>query len=303
MRVGLIDVGSNTIRVVVYEYSDKNFKEIVNEKQFCELISYVEENELSEEGVEKLKDCISTMANLCRLLACEEIHCFATASIRNIKNSNEVIQEVEDAAKVKLDIITGEMEAFYDFTGLKELIPDEDAVGFDLGGGSCQIFYYKNKKLQESVSYPLGSLKTYNTFVKGLLPNKKERAKIAKNAKQYLQENKKMALLKLDTLYAMGGSARACARLHKSLTGDSRSIPFYTLNYDELGKMLEILDDFGLNGVKLLNRVLPERTHTIVPAIVTIQTVMNYVGAKKICIVKSGVREGFFIHNILEKKA
>ncbi len=82
----MIDLGSNTVRFVAYEISKKQYVQLVNEKEFIGIISFIENEMLIQEGIDRLVEVLSKMAQLAELLRCKELHCFATASLRNIHN-------------------------------------------------------------------------------------------------------------------------------------------------------------------------------------------------------------------------
>ena len=77
MRYGVIDLGSNTIRTVVYETEGKSFKKLISERSFTGILNYIENGRLRPDGIEAIRETVSRMAELCRLLVCAEIHAFA----------------------------------------------------------------------------------------------------------------------------------------------------------------------------------------------------------------------------------
>ena len=85
MRYGVIDLGSNTIRTVVYETEGKSFKKLISERSFTGILNYIENGRLRPDGIEAIRETVSRMAELCRLLVCAEIHAFATASLRGVQ--------------------------------------------------------------------------------------------------------------------------------------------------------------------------------------------------------------------------
>lgn len=302
MRYGIIDIGSNTIRAVVYEVNEEGFKEVINEKEYAEIISFVEDGALSDEGIEKLCVTLAHLQNLCHVLECKEIFSFATSSLRQISNQQMVLDQVLAETGVAIEVISGCDEAYFDYVGLKDSVKLTEAVGFDLGGGSGQIFYYKNDQLMRSASHSIGCLRLYNACVKGVFPTSKERSELIKVVKGYLKEDGAYLAYKPEVIYAMGGTARACAKLHRKLIGAEQSGSQYWLTFAELEQLDQVITDMGLNGIKIINRIIPERLCTIIPGLIAIRVIMKHVGAKKICIIKQGIREGYLIENVLNRK-
>ncbi len=158
MRYGIIDLGSNTVRFVAYEISKKQYLQLVNEKEFIGIISFIEKGVLIQEGVDRLVEVLSKMAKLAELLRCKELHCFATASLRSINNSAEVLTILADKTGIEVELMNAEQEAECDFLGLTYPKKLEKGVGCDIGGGSAQIFSFKEGQLQNSTSLPIGWL-------------------------------------------------------------------------------------------------------------------------------------------------
>lgn len=185
---------------------------------------------------------------------------------------------------------------------LKDALKLDEALGFDLGGGSGQIFYYKNDELRKSVSHAIGCLRLYNECVSGVFPNTKERAAIEKVVKGYLKADGVFTEEKVDIIYGMGGTARALMKLHRKLLGVDKGTGAYMLGIDDLKALDETIVDLGLNGIKILNRIIPERLCTIIPGLIAIRTIMKHTKAKKLCIVSQGIREGYLIENVINRK-
>lgn len=302
MRCGLIDIGSNTIRAVIYDVGETTYQEVLNEKEYAEIISYVEDDELTAEGIEKLVATLDHMQNLCQMLHCQETHFFATSSLRNITNKEAVVREVEAETGISIELLSGCAEAYYDYVGLREAIKVDEALGFDLGGGSGQVFYYQNNELVKSASYSIGCLRLYNSCVSGVFPNAKERSAIEKMVRGHLKETGAFSEKRQEIIYGMGGTARACMKLHKKLLGVDKTGDNYMLSLEDLKELDEVVTSMGLGGIKILNRIMPERLCTIIPGLIAIRTIMKHTGAKKLCIVKQGVREGYLLANVIRRK-
>lgn len=304
MRYGMIDLGSNTIRFVAYDISKKQYVQLVNEKEFIGIISFIENGFLIQEGIDRLTEVLGRMAKLAKLLRCNQLHCFATASLRNIDNSSEVLAAIADKTGVTVELMSGQQEAECDFLGLTYQKKLEKGIGCDVGGGSAQVFAFKDRQLQASSSLSIGCLRMYNQFVSGVLMTQEEQTAL----EAFLTEQfsvvpfLKNAAKKLDTrvLYAMGGTARAGAKLHKNMIGSASPVEGYRFSIKELDIMNTTLRNMKMNGVHFLNRILPERTHTIMPGLIVLKSIAQYCGAKEIVVTKNGVRDGYLIkHTVL----
>lgn len=91
MNIGIIDIGSNTIRLNVYESNKHSFHLLFSKKENVGLISYINKNNLTLEGINKLKQCLLRLKKTLDTLGIHIIDAFATASLRNLDNKDEVL--------------------------------------------------------------------------------------------------------------------------------------------------------------------------------------------------------------------
>lgn len=301
MRCSLIDLGSNTVRLVVYEVKSSGFTEIFNESMFLGLISHTANGHLDDEGFESILEALGKFSQITSLLGCKKNYCIATASLRGIDNFKEVTETVKEKTGIQIDLISGEQEAYYDYCGLLQSKPELTVgTGCDIGGGSGQIFNFEASKLSQSISLPIGCLRMYNEFVKGVLPDKTERESLYKYVKKLIAQND-IKQCEGGILYAMGGTARAMAKLHRGMVG-APAASVYQMDVKDITTMCDTVCNMGMSGIKLLNKIIPARSHTIIPGMLVIKAVAKSVGAKQIVVVKSGVREGFIAAEIMSKK-
>jgi exopolyphosphatase/guanosine-5'-triphosphate,3'-diphosphate pyrophosphatase len=301
VRYGLMDIGSNTIHAVVYEFNGQKWRKVLSEKEYAELISYVEEQQLTPEGIDRLCQAIESLGQVFQVLACNETIYFATSALRALTNREAVLQQVKEQTGVTMTIISGQEEAYYDYVSLQQYIKQPKALGLDLGGGSGQLFYYQEQTLVTSASYEIGCLRLYNQYVSGVLPSAKERNAICKQVRQLLREGPELSKTGMDTLYVMGGTGRACAKLFQSLQGLPKAEDGCWLTLAQLRELLTTVQELGLHGVRIMNRLFPERLCSMVPGLLAIMTVAEYAGVKRICIIKEGLREGVLRSKFLKE--
>jgi len=111
MRIALIDIGSNTIRLVVYDGD----KEIENTADHAGLVAEVSEGKITPAGISKLTTALVSMKKRAIELGSEKIYAFATASLRDIEDKEGLISFIEETSGIKIEIISGESEAMYDY--------------------------------------------------------------------------------------------------------------------------------------------------------------------------------------------
>ena len=293
MRYAVIDTGSNTIRLGVYEYENEKLRLLRNEAVFANLAGHIENNKLSGEGIS-----VATSALLTLIKSAEKYNVsakiFATAAIRNAENVNEIRTKIEEKTGHSLDILSGDEEAELSFYGAREDFPTPCGVMADVGGGSSEIIVFSDNKPLSKMSIPLGSLKAYKTFVSGNLPDFSEALKISDFVTENLKSNKDFTGVKSPHLCLAGGGVSAAKALCQAILGTSELTTF-AIN-EIFKKSLNDPDDFE----KLIKKIAPERTQTIAPALAIYSAIADFFGAEAISISEKGIKEGYVIKKMLK---
>lgn len=300
MKKAVIDIGSNTIRSVIYDIRFPSIKPILNERDFVGILGYMQNDVLSADGIERLTQSLIHQKSFCLLAGCADPLCFATASLRYIKNQNEVLTFLKKQTGLSIEILSGEQEAYYDYMSLMHQKVSATGMGLDLGGGSCQLFSYHNGTLQQSASRKLGCLYLYQRFVHGIFPTKSEQKSIKAYVKSELDLVPKK-ILNQSQIYAMGGCARAACKLDKAFLNHKGPINGYQLDKSNISHILQSIEDLGHNGIHVLSQTIPERVHTIFPGLLTLKTILTYTESHQLTVLKSSVREGYLISHLSKK--
>lgn len=274
--IGIIDIGTNTIRLVTYE----NKKIISNIAVRSEIIRDAEDGYLTDFGIENLCNSIKFLV---KDAIFEKIYVIATQSLRILKNKEKVKESVHNITGLKIDILKGEEEAECVFLGVKSEIAENKGIIIDLGGGSCEIISFNNEKITFLKSYPIGSKVIKNKFSTSIYPNDKE----IENIKAYLIET----VEKQETdgkIYITGGTAKTALSLYNSLTIAEK-------NYITITELKDILNFIKEKSEEELKKLFKTRYDTISVGIVVIKTLAEIFNKEEIHIAKASVREGYLI--------
>ena len=218
----IVDVGSNTIRMNVYDVKDDRLKVLFSKKATAGLASYVKNKKMTEAGIDKVVEVLAEFKETLENLNICEMHVFATASLRNVKNSKAAVAEIEYRAGVKIQVLSGQEEAELDFLGAARDANMDKGLLVDIGGSSTELVAYSNGKIQSAVSIAMGSLNSYNKFVKGILPTKAERKNIREEFLKYLDGIKAFdGKREYKLMCGVGGTVRAALKLDKMFLGRS----------------------------------------------------------------------------------
>lgn len=145
MLVGIVDVGSNTIRMNIYRIENQTFENLLSKKEAVGLVAYIKKKRYTKEGMDALKDCLLSFKDTAQALHLDGFHVFATASLRNIENTEEVLAYIQKTCDVSIDLLSGEEEARLSFKGALSKIQFENGYYIDTGGGSTEIVRFKKK--------------------------------------------------------------------------------------------------------------------------------------------------------------
>ena len=289
---GIVDIGSNSMSLEIYKIKNSGKPKSVfslSEKSVTAI--YVENNTLTEKGIDELVSILKDYNDVMGLLKVKTKYAFATASLRKIDNSDEVISAVKDKVGLDIHLLSGEKEAKTSFNAVKdsELTTDKGIV-IDLGGGSCEVIDFANKTAITSESMPIGSNSCYKEYVSGMFPNETEVKEIENRV---LAELKKLTVTndtQRDDLFGIGGSTKTIKKVLRYLgyiDEDATSAPVSMLDslMDEFSQMTKE------NCDKILN-VNAERINTFLPGLIITKTIANYFNVTTLHFCKNGVREG-----------
>jgi exopolyphosphatase/guanosine-5'-triphosphate,3'-diphosphate pyrophosphatase len=206
--VAVIDIGSNSVRLVVYEAMARSLVTIFNEKALCGLGREVQSTGLlAPDAVAKALTSLRRFRALCRIQKVGRVYAIATAACRDASNGPDFIAKAERICGVPIEILSGPREAKLSALGVVSGIHNPDGIVGDLGGGSLELIDVHGGRLRSGVTLPLGSLALQDSSHKSL--KRAERI-----VKADLIDVAQLKAGRGRTFYAVGGTWRALARIH-----------------------------------------------------------------------------------------
>ena len=306
---GVIDLGSNSIRLVIFQVKDnwdgsrpvtsKAIKSIMNDKVMAGLSAYVKGEEFTGAGIVKAIDVLKGHLKRAKYFNCERIDIFATAVLRNCSNSKTAIAVIESSIDAKINLLSGQDEAHLSFIGASCDKNIGDGVMIDLGGGSCELVKIRDGKDIHATSIPQGSLSSYAQYVEFVIPQRDEAAQIRASFEKLASEVDGFDDFEQPKLYAVGGSARAAAKLYAAAQNMAERPKILTQQH--LNYLINILLSDPALFSHLASRAVPERVHTVGPGCIILSELMTRLGASTLELCKRGVREGYLIERMLGK--
>ena len=297
---GVIDVGSNTIRLSIYEVSDGEVYPMLNNKTTAGLAGYVKKGKMTKKGIQKACDVLNRYKEMMEHFPLEELFVFATASLRNISNTDDALRTIQAETGLSIDVLTGYQEATFDFIGAAHSINLDEGVLLDIGGGSTEILVYERGQIQNAVSLPFGSLSMFTNYVSRLFPTKKEKKEIEAAVMKEVGKIKFLQNKRFDTMVGIGGSIRATKNMNNTVF----ELPKEN-NVIIAEDVPKLLKQFKGDENEILRKVLkisPDRVHTLIPGMIVMNTVCEYVQCKDIIMSAFGVREGYLYQKLFSQE-
>lgn len=297
MKQAIIDIGSNSIRLTLYETEGQSFKILFREKIMAGLAGYVEDGKLSTEGIECACAGLLTFRSILQTLAIDHISVFATASLRNISNTEQSLSVIRAATGYPVEVIAGEDEALFGYAGAMQELHMTGGAFLDIGGASTEIVTFENNAPVDFASFSIGSLSLYHRCVKKILPGEGSLKRLRQEIARTIDVSEG-ALEPRALLVGVGGTARAAlklARHYYKLSEDCRS-----MTAGQLDGLCSFLCSGKKEASDLILRLEAERIHTLVPGLLILQHAFHLFGAQQVVVSKYGVREGYLCQRILK---
>lgn len=285
--VAVIDIGSNSIRLVVYEAADRAPLAIFNEKILCGLGRELDATgRLHAEGIDQALVALPRFTRLAKEMGCSHIDMIATAAARDAENGAEFIQRTEAACGHPVRVLSGEEEARLSGLGVLSGTPDADGVMGDLGGGSVELVELGDGETGRQATLPIGPLRLDVRLVSKPL-------KAREIADRRLAEVPWLDAMTGRTLYLVGGAWRNLARLHM----DYINYPLHIIHHYRMAASdaLEITDLVSRQSPLALHRVpgvSKRRVETLPYAAMLLHRLLVTGQPKEIVFSAQGLREG-----------
>ncbi|MDB2414457.1 Ppx/GppA family phosphatase [Rickettsiales bacterium] len=285
--IAIIDIGSNSVRLVIYDALKRAPMPIFNEKLLCGLAKNMDSTGvLNEEAVPLAIQTIRRFIQLALIMNSSEIHLIATSAVRDAKDGRDFVKEIEKEHKIEVQIIEGEKEAELAGYGILSSIPGSKGVVADLGGGSLELASIKNHAIKEKASYPIGPLRICTA--KSSLEEQKS------IIEQHLQKFPLDKTLNGKDLYLVGGAFRNIAKVHMEKVGyPLKVINNYTVTKDDFIKTLDEIGRMTTSRLKNIPRISSKRVEFLPFTILILRKIIEMGNPENITFSAYGIREGY----------
>ena len=295
-RIAIIDIGSNSARLVIsHIYKNGAYNMVYNQKEALRLSQKVDgQNLLTEEAFASTIETMRSFAHMCKIYQADKTMAVATAAIRNASNGAELVEQVAEQTGIQLHIISGKTEAYVSYLGVINTLDVKNGIIFDLGGGSTELILFKNRKILESVSLPLGAVNTTGMFnIRNEMP-----ANVYNDLNAFIMSRlSQYPWLKQNNLplIGVGGTARTVAKIiQRAKKYPATKIHNYAYPVQTFRSFFNKLRLTNLEQRKKISGLSTERSDIILAGSSIISCLLEATGAKKLITSGCGLREGLF---------
>jgi exopolyphosphatase/guanosine-5'-triphosphate,3'-diphosphate pyrophosphatase len=292
--VAVIDIGSNSVRLVVYEGLTRSPTPIFNEKALCGLGRQVQSTGLlAPEAVVEALLALRRFRALCDIMRVGKIWVIATAACREATNGQAFIAEASRICRSKIDILSGRREAQLSALGVVSGMHRPDGIVGDLGGGSLELTRVRGSHVGARVTLPLGGLALADSASKSI----KRAEKIVVDALGHVPLLK---TAKRRTFYAVGGTWRALARLHMFQTGYPLHVMHgYVIPAKEAIEFSRLVHRVNPETLSRIEVVAKARRPLLPYAALVLEHLVRIGKFKEVVLSALGVREGL-LYSLLD---
>jgi exopolyphosphatase / guanosine-5'-triphosphate,3'-diphosphate pyrophosphatase len=297
-NIAVIDIGSNSVRLVVYEAMTRSLVTVFNEKTLCGLGREVQSTGLlAPDAVNKALTSLRRFRALCKVQKVGRVYAIATAACRDATNGPDFIAQAERICGVPIEILSGPREAKLSALGVISGIHRPDGIVGDLGGGSLELIDVRGNQVRSGVTLPLGSLALQDLAHKSL----KRAERIVKDE---LSDVGQLKAGRGRNFYAVGGTWRALARIHIIQSGyPLRVMHGYSLPASEALDFARRLRRLAAaNMLANIEAVADARRPLLTYAALVLEYIIRVAQPKTIVFSTFGVREGLLYDMLPEKE-
>jgi len=294
----VIDIGSNSARLVIYQESSQYGFHLICERKSKVRIgegAYQAYGYLQPIGIHRAYSALKEFITTAQHYPISNIICVATSALRDAPNGKDFTQWIQKELGLKIEIIDGKQEALYGAIAAKNLLPIQNGITIDIGGGSSDLALIKNSKIIDTYTLNLGTVRLKELFF--------DTNNSIEKARDFIQHELKNlpSHFKSKQAIGIGGTARTLSK------GIMKKIKYPLDNIHAFSYSIKEHKEYFNNISQASSSFLPYlylskgRFDTIREGTLIWENILKKINAKKVITSGVGVREGVFLHHFLQK--
>jgi len=295
-RVAVIDIGSNSIRMVVYEKTSRFAFHLLHEARSKVRISedaYTNNGNLQIVAMKRAYEALEDFLSIIASLKVRKVLCVATSALRDAPNKKDFIHKIKNGLKLNIKIIDGTKEAYFGAIACANLLPlQKNALSIDIGGGSTELSLINSKNVSKTISLELGTVRLKELYFD---TNSIDEAIVYIDSKL----NDFIKDINPTTIIGIGGTFRAITTaMMKNSKYPYKKLHAYEPNREDFSKFIADILDADKVQLKKLG-IKKDRFDIIKPGALILQRLLEKLDIDKLITSGVGVREGVYLSDLL----
>ncbi|MGS5021538.1 Ppx/GppA phosphatase family protein [Paenibacillus sp. JJ1683] len=299
-KIGIMDIGSNSIRLVIYEMTETGAYRIVQEcKEAARLSEKVGANgRMEREAIRSIAPLLRQFMEVCRMHGVVRMRAAATAAIRNAANSDEIVQWIAEETNLTLEILSGEQEGYAGFLGVVNTMNVSDGIIIDIGGGSTEITLFRDRTRLHTVSFPFGAVNMNWRFGREVKNGEWSTGQI-----EEMESFVRSSLQNHDWIFSnpglpfigLGGTLRTLAKINQKRRDYSLPVTHhYEMTIEDVDYFYSSLPHLPYEKRKKTAGLSKDRADIIVPGLIILKTIFEAAQGSAYLVSGAGLRDGLF---------
>lgn len=303
MKVGTIDIGTNSMRLLIADYENnkiKNRKKYINTTRIGQGVD--KEGYITEEALERNLKALKDFSDKCVQEKCEKVYCMGTSALRDSKNGQYFVDRAKELTNIDVKIICGQEESNLGFMGVLEGTEGnkkDDILVMDIGGGSTEFIVGNEDGIKFSKSENVGALRMTEKFITTDPISDEEFNNMTKFIEDTISSTlEKLKSMHISKLVGIGGAITSLSAINQQLEVYSmEKVHNSVVTKKELEKILQNLKNMTLNDKKTIKGLQPKRADIITAGVKILHIVMENLEFEEIMISEYDNLEGLICQN------
>jgi len=302
-KIGIIDLGSNSARLVIVNMFEEGYFMVVDElKESVRLGQDMERDGfLKPQRVAETVKALRMFKRLCDASGVNRIIAVATEAVRRAKNQRSFLDEIQTSCSIKLRVLTAEEEATFVYRGVINTMDIPKGIILEIGGGCTKIVYYNRRNMLNYATIPFGAVTLTDRFAGENLTPEQQAEKMEEFFAERLNEIDWLNELDPDTqMIGVGGSFRNFFKIYKMMHKyPLDTVHNFTVQTEDFYPVYDTIKVLDLDKKKKIRGLSAERADILPAALAIIKAFIAKLGFEKFTISGSGLREGIMFNHAL----
>jgi len=302
-KQAIIDLGSNTTRMLIIEVTDRGAYHLVEEDKGVVRLSedMIPDGIIKEPALKRTVRAMKLFKGMCNYHNVSRVTAVATAAVREAINQEEFLNRLRDETGISFRVLSRDEEPYFGYLGVINTMDLKNGLIMDLGGGSMEITAVKDRKLFRSTSIPYGALTLTEKFLDPDKPSDSELKDLEAFVRGKLSEIPWLGSFTESQLVGIGGTIRTIARIDQRMSG----YPFdelhnYFMSPSDVSIIYSKIKGMDMEERKKIQGLSRDRADIIVAGTAAVNTLARYLRVPYIRVSSSGLRDGLFFHEYLK---